>query len=149
MPDVIYRRKQVRCRCVAARFRRTTCSILYLVANQIKDGGVVVSSPIPSPCSRAHGGATAWDIPVHLPTCTILSLTQPTISCREREKHGTLYGYKVTGVPVARHLGLSRASVSLVPCSVANRALSTPCRIWVVSWSSRLTLCVSTVWVAL
>ena len=44
---------------------------------------------------------------------------------REHGKHGTLYGYKVTGVPEKHHHGLSRASVSPVPCSVANRALST------------------------
>ena len=117
---------------VAAQSRSTTSSILYLVANQIKDGGVVVSSPIPSPCCRVHVVAMVTPLlgMFHLPTCTILSLTQPTISCREREKHGTFNGYKVTGVSEAHHHhGLSRASLSPVPCSVANRALSTPCRI--------------------
>ena len=77
---------------VAEWYHRTTSSIFYLVANQIKDGRVVVSSLILSLSLRAccrRGGATARGIPDALSMCTMFSLALPTNFCRELEEHGT------------------------------------------------------------
>ena len=138
---------------VTACSHRTT--ILDLVANQIKSGRVVLSSLILSLSLRVfcrEGGATAWDDPVSLATSTILSRDQPTISCKKHEKYGTLKNM------ATRSPGPMKCSITdgrTPPCvpsllTVANRALNTPCRIWVFYWSSRLTSCVpNDVWVAM
>ena len=77
---------------VAAWSHETTSSILYLVANQIQDGRVVVSSLILSLSLRAfyhHGGATAWMFQMPCPCVPRFPLLHPQIFCKEREKHGT------------------------------------------------------------
>ena len=108
---------------VAAWSHETTSSILYLVANQIQDGRVVVSSLILSLSLRAfcrHGGdITARDVQMPCPYVPCFALLYLQIFVGSSRNMAHSMDSQATGVPEERHHGLSRASVSYVQCTVA------------------------------
>ena len=111
---------------VAAWSHKTT-SILYLVANQIQDGRVVVSSLILSLSLRAfcrHGGATARDFQVPCPCVPCFPLLYLQIFVGSSRNMAHSMDSQATGVPEARYHGLSRNSVSLVQCTVATGSVA-------------------------
>ena len=112
---------------VAAWSHETTSSILYLVANQIQDGRVVVSSLILSLSLRAfcrHGGATARDVQMPCPYVPCFPLLYLQIFVGSSRNMAHSMDSQATGVPEARYHGLSRDSVSLVQCTVATGSVA-------------------------